>query len=153
MLTRSGAAVGDYLYVTGVLGNSLSSGHHYRFQPRLAEGAWFASRPEVTALMDLSDGLAKDVHALEPKGGEAGLFGAALPLRRGATPQAALTDGEDYELLLAVKPTSNLWRFESGFARAFPRVPLTRIGQIQRTGRRAPGAIALGGVSGYEHLR
>jgi len=153
VLTRSGASIGDYLYVTGVLGGSLASGHHYKFKPRLAEGAWFASRSEVTAMMDVSDGLAKDVHALEPGGGTARLFAAALPLRKGVTLEAALTDGEDYELLLAVNPAADLWRFEAAFAKAFPRVPLTRIGQFMPHGQSSPGAIPLEGVQGYEHLR
>jgi len=153
ILTRSGAGIGDYLYVTGVLGGSLASGHHYKFQPRLAEGAWFASRGEVTAMMDVSDGLAKDVHALEPSGGAASLFAAALPLRKGVTLEAALTDGEDYELLLAVNPAADLWQFEAAFAGTFPRVPLTRIGQFMPHGKSSPGAILLEGVQGYEHLR
>jgi thiamine-monophosphate kinase len=152
VVTRSGARIGDYLYVTGVLGGSLASGHHYKFTPRLAEGAWFAGRREVMAMMDLSDGLAKDVHALEPKSAAASLFAAALPARKGASTRAALVDGEDYELLVAVDPGADLWRFESAFARRFPAVRLTRIGQMMRRGRPAPGALVLRDVQGYEHL-
>ena len=103
-------------------------------------------------MMDLSDGLAKDVHALEPKGGEASLYAAALPVRRGVKLKAALTDGEDYELLLAVTPTVDLWRFELSFFRAFPHLPLTRIGRLTRRGKPDPGAIKLGHYHGYAHL-
>jgi thiamine-monophosphate kinase len=39
ILTRTGARAGDWIYVTGVLGRSRTTGHHYRFTPRLAEGA------------------------------------------------------------------------------------------------------------------
>ena len=152
VLTRGGASIGDYLYVTGVLGDSLATKHHYKFEPRLAAGAWLAGRKEVTAMMDLSDGLAKDVHALEPKGGEASLYAAALPVRRGVKLKAALTDGEDYELLLAVTPTVDLWRFELSFFRAFPHLPLTRIGRLTRRGKPDPGAIKLGHYHGYAHL-
>ncbi len=152
ILTRGGASIGDYLYVTGVLGDSLATGHHYKFEPRLEAGAWLAGRKEVTAMMDLSDGLAKDVHALEPKGGAASLFTAALPVRRGVKLKAALTDGEDYELLLAVTPTVDLWRFELSFFRAFPHLPLTRIGRMSPRGKPDPGAIKLKHYHGYAHL-
>jgi thiamine-monophosphate kinase len=103
-------------------------------------------------MMDLSDGLAKDVHSLEPPGGTASIYAAALPGREGVTLRAALTEGEDYELLLTVASATNLWRFESAFARAFPRVALTRIGQLTPKGKPAPGALVLEGLRGYEHL-
>jgi len=67
ILTRRGARAGDWIYVTGELGGSLPSRHHFRFTPRLAEGAWLARRAEVRAMMDVSDGLAKDLHALTPR--------------------------------------------------------------------------------------
>ena len=67
VVTRGGAMPGDRIYVTGKLGGSLR-GHHYKFTPRLAEGAWLAKRPEVCAMMDVSDGLAKDLDALTPDG-------------------------------------------------------------------------------------
>ena len=78
VLTRTGSRPGDWIYVTGSLGNSLASGHHFQFQPRLAEGAWLARRKEVRAMIDVSDGLAKDVRALTPPGRRRG------PLRRHA---------------------------------------------------------------------
>src|SRR5882757_5125457 len=55
VVTRGSALPGDRIYVTGALGGSLL-GHHYKFTPRLAEGAWLARRKEVCAMMDLSDG-------------------------------------------------------------------------------------------------
>jgi thiamine-monophosphate kinase len=150
---RRGAAAGDHLYVTGVLGNSLASGHHYRFRPRLPEGAWLARRPEVKAMMDLSDGLAKDVHALMPRGGAPALFAACMPLRQGADLRAALEEGEDYELLLAVSAGADRGRLEADWKRAFPRVRLTRVGEVARKGRVPAAAIALAGFQGYEHLK
>jgi thiamine-monophosphate kinase len=53
VLTRTGAKQNNFIYVTGRLGGSLSSGHHWKFTPRLAVGAWLARRPEVSAMMDL----------------------------------------------------------------------------------------------------
>ena len=68
VLTRTGARNRDWIYVTGVLGGSLVTGHHFRFTPRLVEGAWLARQADVRAMLDLSDGLAKDLRALTPAG-------------------------------------------------------------------------------------
>jgi len=84
ILTRRGARVGDWIYVTGELGGSLPSRHHYRFTPRLAEGAWLARRAEARAMMDVSDGLAKDLYALTPPGARPALAADAIPISRAA---------------------------------------------------------------------
>ena len=152
ILTRTGARVGDAIYVTGVLGRSLRSGHHFKFTPRLAEGAWLASRPAVRAMMDLSDGLAKDLRALTPRGAAPALDAAALPLRWGADLSAALTDGEDYELVFALSAEADPASFLRAWRRAFPRTKLSRIGSFAR-GATPRGAVRLADYSGYEHLR
>jgi thiamine-monophosphate kinase len=123
VLTRAGSRAGDWIYVTGSLGNSLASGHHFQFQPRLSEGAWLARRAEVRAMIDVSDGLAKDVRALEPKGARAALFDAMLPLRRGADIRGALCDGEDYELLFSVAAGAKRGPFEESWAGVSARAP------------------------------
>lgn len=153
VLTRTGAKAGDSIFVTGVLGRSLATGHHYRFTPRLREGAWLARRTEVRAMMDVSDGLAKDLHALTPSGAAPALFADALPLRTGAETSNALSDGEDYELLFAVAATADHDRFTREWRRAFPRTRLSRIGQFVPARRLPAGAIDLGAFHGYEHLR
>jgi thiamine-monophosphate kinase len=153
VLTRSGARIGDYLYVTGVLGASLPSGHHFRFTPRLAEGAWLAGRAEVRAMMDVSDGLAKDLHALTPPHSVAALEPAAVPCRPGAPLKNALTDGEDYELLFAVAGRADCDDFERAWRRAFPRTRLTRVGAFVGRGQLPADAIDLSRYHGYEHLR
>lgn len=153
ILTRRGARPGDLIYVTGRLGGSLASGHHHRFTPRLREGAWLARRPEVRAMMDVSDGLAKDVHALTPMDCRPAIDGAALPRRRGCSIQAALTDGEDYELLLAVDRRANPRNFANSWRRAFPALHLTCIGAFVREGTAGPDPIDLSRYHGYEHLR
>jgi len=151
VLTRTGAKPNDFIYVTGRLGGSLRNGHHWKFTPRLAEGAWLARRPEVRAMMDLSDGLAKDLPALTPAKTAAALDAAALPRRTGCDLSAALTDGEDYELLFTVNARTDLAALERAWRRKFPRTPLTRIGHF--AGKLPAGALNLDDYRGYEHLR
>jgi thiamine-monophosphate kinase len=153
ILTRAGSRPGDWLYVTGVLGGSLVSGHHHRFEPRLAEGEWLARRREVRSMMDLSDGLAKDVAALTPRGAAPALFAAMLPRRRGASVRNALCDGEDYELVFSVASGSRRASLENSWRRAFPRTRLTCIGRFVRAGAVPPDALRLREFRGYEHLR
>ncbi len=88
---RRGANVGDGVYVTGVLGGSLASGHHLDFEPRIALAR---KLPRPTAMIDLSDGLARDLPHLV-----AGARLDRLPVRPGCTWRQAVGDGEDYELL------------------------------------------------------
>ncbi|ATC62851.1 thiamine-monophosphate kinase [Nibricoccus aquaticus] len=161
MLTRAGARSGDWIYVTGPLGGSLL-GKHHRFTPRLSEGAWLAAHPEVRAMMDLSDGLAKDLHALTPSNAEPALDPALIPISPAArklardskrTPLAhALGDGEDFELLFAVRKNSNRASFEKTWLRHF-RQPLYCIGNFVSIGKRPAGSIDLNAHRGYEHLR
>ena len=153
VVTRTGARIGDSIYVTGVLGRSLASGHHFAFHPRLAEGAWLAGRPEVRAMMDVSDGLAKDLGALTPPHAKPALEPDALPLRRGADLRAALTDGEDYELVFALAAHTDAVAFARAWHRRFPRTRLTNIGHFARLNALSPSAVRLEDFSGYEHLR
>jgi thiamine-monophosphate kinase len=161
MLTRAGAHTGDWIYVTGPLGGSLL-GKHHRFTPRLTEGAWLAARPEVRAMMDLSDGLAKDLHALTPPGSEPALDPKLIPLttaartlarRTGRTPLAhALGDGEDFELLFAVRKNANRHSLEKRWINHF-KSPLHCIGRFVPIGKLPVGSIDLSAHRGYEHLR
>jgi thiamine-monophosphate kinase len=160
IVTRSGARHGDRIYVTGALGGS-RRGHHYRFTPRLAEGAWLARRSEVRAMMDVSDGVAKDLGDLTPAGLAPALCAAAIPIsaaahrqapRSGRSPLAhALGDGEDYELLIVVRKTST--RFERDWKKRFPRVPLSHIGNFVPATQVPADALKLADYHGYEHLR
>lgn len=153
VVTRTGARAGDWIFVTGRLGRSLATGHHFRFVPRLAEGAWLAARAEVRAMMDVSDGLAKDLHALTPRGTAPALVPADLPRRAGADLRTALTDGEDYELVLAVARRADRTKLERAWRRAFPRTPLTCIGRFALRREQASHAVRLAAYRGYEHLR
>jgi thiamine-monophosphate kinase len=89
-------------------------------------------------MMDLSDGLAKDLPRLagaSQVGWDLDL--AALPLRQGATPEQALREGEDYELLFTL--TASAWpALAEHWPTAFPDVLLTKIGRIIPLGIRMP---------------
>jgi thiamine-monophosphate kinase len=101
---RSGAHVGDLIFVTGRLGATRAR-HHLVFEPRLAEGQWLARHKLASSLMDLSDGLGADLPRLARA---SGIFFqldfSAIPRTRGATLSQALNDGEDYELLFTSSP-------------------------------------------------
>ena len=163
---RSGAKAGDAIFVTGALGGSLS-GRHLDFEPRLAEARWLAERFTVHAMMDLSDGLAGDLrHILEASGVGAELLASAIPISRAAKLQsraessakppllAALTDGEDFELLFtlasrAAVPLLDAWKAQ------FPDVKLSCVGKItSQSGLRVSDARGLRefNLSGYEHF-
>ncbi len=162
LITRTGAKAGDRILVTGRLGGSLL-GHHYRFSPRLAEGAWLSGRREVRAMMDVSDGLAKDLESLTPDGLVPALDERAIPISAAARRQAkrsglsplrhALVDGEDYELLIVIRAKADLARLQRDWRKRFPTVPLTLLGAFARPGRLPAGALKLTDYRGYEHLR
>jgi thiamine-monophosphate kinase len=138
---RSGARPGDAIFVTGELGGSLA-GRHLDFEPRLGEARWLTSHFAIHAMIDLSDGLAGDLrHLLKQSGVGAELHAGAIPISRAArlrardtshaTPAlaAALTDGEDFELLFTL-PAAEAVPLLDGFRAAFPDVRLSCIGRI-----------------------
>lgn len=110
-LLRSGARVGDGIYVTGRLGGSAAElaamragvrgasgmrGPQSFPEPRVGVG--LKLRGVASACMDLSDGISVDLrHLCEASGVGAELTG--VPVAAGATPEQALHGGEDYELL------------------------------------------------------
>jgi thiamine-monophosphate kinase len=104
-------------------------------------------------MMDVSDGLAKDLPALAPPGAVAALEAASLPRRSGASVGEALGDGEDYELVFSVTGRARPSSLERKWARAFPRTRLSCIGRFVRQGALPEGALDLGNYRGYEHLR
>ena len=136
-LSRSEGKAGDVLLVTGRLGGSIK-GRHLKFEPRLEEGRWLSENAHPHAIMDISDGLAKDLPRLAlASGTHYEINVAAVPCNRGCTFDQAWGDGEDYELLLAVNPriVKSLlpkWR------EAFPKLPLTVIGRLVPPGQGCP---------------
>lgn len=132
-ITRSGAQPGDLIFVTGELGGSIQ-GHHLTFTPRIAEARQLVNMVDVHAMIDISDGLAADLHHLLNASHVGAVIDAhTIPLRfpsgerqspecgddrRGTHNQGpdaprsektpiehALGDGEDFELLFTVSPT------------------------------------------------
>ncbi|MCK4982284.1 MAG: thiamine-phosphate kinase [Victivallaceae bacterium] len=128
MCCRSGAQVGDIVFVTGALGNSYESGRHLTFEPRLAEGRFLATGAYVNAMIDISDGLLIDAQRLA-KASEAAVMLELghIPVNADATLKQALGDGEDYELLFCVPADkAEILRKEWSFETA-----LTSIGEIR----------------------
>ncbi len=118
---RSGAKAGDELLVTGPLGRSAAGlrrrregaplddelvDAHRRPWPRLAEGM-AARGAHVHAMMDLSDGLGLDLHRL-CDASNVGFSLSDVPVAEGATPEEAISGGEDYELLIATNDAARL---------------------------------------------
>jgi len=128
-LTRSGARIGDWIYVTGTLGDSAAGlailqdrllvepvkdreyllARHLRPQPRILQGK--ALRDLASSAIDLSDGLIADLqHILDSSECGARVHLEDLPystaLRRHTSPEQALgwalSGGEDYELCFTV---------------------------------------------------
>src|SRR5712672_3679532 len=60
-VTRRGAQPGDWLLVTGTLGGSIR-GKHLDFTPRVREAQRLHELVELHAMIDVSDGLAADLH-------------------------------------------------------------------------------------------
>jgi thiamine-monophosphate kinase len=147
-ILRSGAKVGDRIYVTGDLGHSAaalaalipsrSSGRArrqtFRPQPRVAVGQYLRRHALVSAMIDLSDGLSTDLdHICQESQVGAELDAGAIPRAREAVgkDQAgayvaldfALHGGDDYELLF----TSS-----AAIPRKIAGVRITQIGHITR---------------------
>jgi thiamine-monophosphate kinase len=104
-------------------------------------------------MMDLSDGLAKDLAALAPASSEPSILASAIPRSRGASLAGALGDGEDFELLFAVAKQADRSALERAWRRTFPRTRLSLIGDFAPIGRPRPGSLRLSEFRGYEHLR
>jgi thiamine-monophosphate kinase len=166
-LLRRACQIGDRLYVTGSLGGSIRQ-KHYAFAPRLREGQWLAASGLCTAMMDLTDGLAKDLRELLPPQCAAQIDLDSIPLSRDATLCAAesgrsamehaFCDGEDYELIFTLREDCDYTGFEQQWQQAFPHTALSKIGQIcDRVGNApyldATTKEALPWQRGFEHLR
>ena len=125
-ILRSGAEAGDGIYVTGELGGSAAGyrlrrgklwKRHLRPQPLVAEGITLR-RIGVTSAMDISDGLALDLHRLCLESKVMADIND-IPIAPGATFEDALYGGEDYELLFTAPVKKKI------------QLPVIRIGTIR----------------------
>jgi thiamine-monophosphate kinase len=184
LATRNGARVGDLVGVTGALGGSgagllllerkppgidMQTGErlldrHLRPRPLLAAGHALAAAG-VSAMLDVSDGIASDLQRLSEQSGvsiEVQL--GSLPLDEGVVEVAAAVGidalevaaaaGEDYELLFTA-PEDARKRVEQ--AGSDSGSPVTWIGRVSGTGDAAPTLLDETGRSrrfaGWDHLR
>ena len=161
VLTRGGGRAGDELFVTGTVGGAaaglawltahpgdtpddpeLCAGmqRFLRPEPRLRMGLVAGRTRAASAAMDLSDGLADAVRQVaEASGTGAALDAATVPVHpavaavfgREAALEAALSGGEDYELLFAVPGRAGR-RFAA--AARLARLEVTRIGALTPAG-------------------
>jgi thiamine-monophosphate kinase len=171
-VTRAGARPGDELVVTGTLGGAAAGlrlgrrrggwgepelaaiRRQVRPTARVGEAAVIA-RHGVTAMIDVSDGLLRDLGRIcDASGVGARLRQDDVPLDPAATVEEAMGGGEDYELL-ATLPTADAVSEAAGELREAFGVPLTPIGTvIEGSGIVAagPGGQPLAGA-GWDHFR
>jgi thiamine-monophosphate kinase len=141
LISRAGAKPGDAIFVTGDLGGSIA-GKHLDFIPRIQEGQWLADNFKVHAMMDLSDGIAGDLRqilSLSKVGAD--LLSSAIPISHAAKLKAkaessakppllaALTDGEDFELLFTIASREAVPLLDA-WTKKFPKTKLSCIGKI-----------------------
>jgi thiamine-monophosphate kinase len=156
---RSGAQVGDEIWVTGELGGAKAGlealrhplqvatlhseyvlARYRRPTPRLQEAQYLREYGKIRSLVDLSDGLSSDLtHICEASGVGAQLYATSIPIhaQTRCVAQAlqadalayALHGGEDFELCLTAPP-GHLTPLQPAFVQRF-HCPLVRIGTIQ----------------------
>ena len=159
---RSGARVGDIIFVSGPLGGSLI-GRHLRPSLRVHEAIALNTAAPIHAMIDLSDGLASDLGHILAESGRLGavLDESSIPIHLDAVAMSAddgrspfdhaLSDGEDFELCFVVS------REDADRLEAAPPAPLWRIGEIVES----PGIVLRGpsgitralAVAGFDHMR
>ena len=109
---RSGAKPGDAIYVTGPLGGSIL-GRHLSFTPRTHEARELVKHHRISAMIDISDGLSRDLgHLCEASGVGAVIEADQIPIHADVDQMHddrspldhALSDGEDHELCFTGEP-------------------------------------------------
>ena len=127
---RFGSRLGDRIFVSGALGGS-SHGSHLTFEPRIDLGLMLGRDPRVHAVTDITDGLVIDLYSLLSSDGfGATLIKADIPISKHlphdhAAINAALYDGEDFELLFTASPD-----YAGNLQAQSSLVPITEIGYV-----------------------
>lgn len=100
---RNSAKVGGQIYVSRALGGAVHSGRHLSPTPELALGKLLVEKCNPQAMIDLSDGLDNDLHSiLRASNVGARVDVDLLPLNTGCDWQQAVSEGEDYGLLIVL---------------------------------------------------
>jgi thiamine-monophosphate kinase len=146
LVLRSTAKAGHTLLVTGTLGGSGLT-KHLHFTPRIRETSWLVTHFKPSAMMDLSDGLARDLPRLATASGCGFVLDeSGLPLSPGCDIARALRDGEDFEMLFTLEP-DRVAALLTAWPGVFPELPLTVIGRMVEAGA---GDMLTGG---WDHFR
>jgi thiamine-monophosphate kinase len=143
-----GGKKGGGLFVTGRLGGSIR-GQHLRFVPQIEESRSHTKNFPIRAMIGLSGGLGADLPRLAGASKlDVKIDIASLPLNPCSKIDKAISDGEEYELLFAVAPRERK-RLQQAWRKKSPRIPLTRIGCLNRR-----SAICnLQSLRGYVHFQ
>jgi len=107
-----GVQPGDGIVVSGSFGGSIK-GRHFSFEPRIKLAKYLSANYNINGATDASDSLSLDMNALAQASGVGIDFAMeAIPISDDVQAQDpdkalehALTDGEDFELILAVRQT------------------------------------------------
>jgi thiamine-monophosphate kinase len=132
---RSGAKVGDCICITGSLGGS-GLGRHLDFEPRVREALKIAEMVTINSMIDVSDGLSTDLNRIcKASGVGATLDAENIPISQEAETnteplQAALNDGEDFELLFTLSQED----CKVLFSKWDEKTAVTQIGTVTKTG-------------------
>lgn len=126
---RSGAKVGDVIFVTGSLGGSIK-GKHLEFIPRAKEARQILKKFKINSMIDISDGLVLDLwRILEASKVGACLYQSVIPIsKESGLFDRAIREGEDFELLftMSVKEAKRFFKTELGRM----KTSVTLIGEV-----------------------
>lgn len=161
--TRSGVKLGDRILVTGPLGGSITE-KQFTFMPRVKEALAWREIVNIHAAIDISDGFSLDLTRLLKLSRVGAIVeethipitNAARELAKngaGKSPLAhALSDGEDFELILCAAPDAAKRLFDFAADRGHT---LIDVGEITKGNaaqlRDAEGRLSPMPIAGYEH--
>jgi thiamine-monophosphate kinase len=105
LVLRSGAKTKDLIFITGSLKETLNTGKHLIFNPKIKESRFLVKNYRLNSMIDISDGLIQDLgHILEESHKGAVIYEKAIPKNKNTSLKNALYSGENYELLFTLSP-------------------------------------------------